>query len=110
MDKRTSIISDRDKGLKSSLKDELPQAWHRNCAFHIKKNLTKHVGGSGKFGRVSDLFWSIQGSRTRQQYQERMNKLHTLKKSAFDYLSKIDPDCWVLYPALEKGMHTTHVT
>ena len=95
----TVIISDRDKGLKSSLQEELPNAWHRYCAIHIKKNLCKHVGGSNCLGHKNERFWAIQAARTRVQYEERLKELAEIKESAANYLAQIDPECWVLYPA-----------
>ena len=41
--KPTSVVTDGDLSMSSAIKTMLPDATHRLCSFHLKKNATRHV-------------------------------------------------------------------
>jgi hypothetical protein len=66
---KTTVMSDRDKGLLSAEQVALPGAWYSYCAWHLAENIKK------KFGqKVRYAFWKLVYVQTLGQWTYALEK------------------------------------
>ncbi|CAA7021360.1 unnamed protein product [Microthlaspi erraticum] len=87
------IISDRCKGLLSSVKAELPKAEHRFCVKHICENLKKNHAGKDL---LKKYVWNVAWSCTMTAYRKNLQKLKEYDVSLFEDVLKMEPRNWTL--------------
>ena len=81
------IISNRDKGLRSSVAKLLPDAAHSYCCQHLSTNL-KNAHGT----ITANLFWSIAKARTKEKFQAALEKLSDHKNKATAWVKEVPPE------------------
>ncbi|CAA7055896.1 unnamed protein product [Microthlaspi erraticum] len=87
------IISDRCKGLLSSVKAELPKAEHRFCVKHIYENLKKNHAGKDL---LKKYVWNVAWSCTMTAYRKNLQKLKEYDVPLFEDVLKMEPRYWTL--------------
>ncbi|KAK1439423.1 hypothetical protein QVD17_05241 [Tagetes erecta] len=85
-----TFISDQHKGIIEAVKDIFPNAEHRQCTRHIYANFKKKYRGL----QFKSLFWAAANSTTKQFFEEKMEELKTISKSAYDHLMERNPTTW----------------
>ncbi|XP_023641252.1 uncharacterized protein LOC111831414 [Capsella rubella] len=85
------IISDRSKGIISSVKNELPNIEHRMCVKHIVDNLkTRH----GDKDLLKKLVWNLAWSYNHAEFEANLNKIRAYDRSLYDDVMKENPRSW----------------
>ncbi|KAE8219781.1 hypothetical protein CF326_g8878, partial [Tilletia indica] len=103
-DASTTVVSDRNAGLLSSIEGVLPNANSVYCCFHIAKNI-KDRHYSAAAGR---LYWTMVYARTKDRFDGQMARLKEVDKDAAEYLANIDAEKWATHAV--KGRRYGHVT
>ncbi|KAE8218850.1 hypothetical protein CF319_g7347 [Tilletia indica] len=92
-DASTTMVSDRNAGLLSSIEGVLPNANSVYCCFHIAKNI-KDRHYSAAAGR---LYWTIVYARTKDRFDGQMTRLKEVNKNAAEYLANNDAEKWATH-------------
>ncbi len=87
--KRFTFISDRDKGLETSMKEIFPENHHTYCQVHIKRNVKKHFGP-----KAADIVQKIGETFSSRQEGYWLYKLKEKNPAAYEYIEAIDPKTW----------------
>ena len=89
-----SFITDKQKGLEQALKglwgDGIPEAEHRHCARHLKKNFTKVF----KDKRLKSLLWKAAKSDTVRRFESAMEEIKVVDDEAYKWLMATGPHHW----------------
>ncbi|XP_025616609.1 uncharacterized protein [Arachis hypogaea] len=78
-------------GLLPALKEVMPHAKLRNCVMHMWKNFINRY----KDLYIRQVVWECARCTTVAEFKECMEKLKTVNKGAWEYLSKFEPETWV---------------
>lgn len=85
-----TILSDKHKGILSSVNQLLPNAEHRHCSRHFYGNLRKFFPDR----ELQKLFWRIVKSFDDKQFQHNMTLLRSKSVAAHDALLAHDVSRW----------------
>ncbi|KAG7563817.1 Zinc finger SWIM-type [Arabidopsis suecica] len=85
------IISDRSKGIISSVKNELPNAEHRMCVKHIVDNLK---GRHANKDLLKGLVWHLAWSYNDVDFKANLKKIRAYDLELYDDVMKEDPKSW----------------
>lgn len=100
-----TILSDRDKGLSSSVKRNFENASHNKCSFHIYGNLIKHCGSHKD---LKAYFYKCASATTVGSCVYFMGKIKEIGEKYFSYLSNIPKNEWVTaYQTLPTYMYSS---
>ncbi|KAL0246154.1 hypothetical protein GEMRC1_007368 [Eukaryota sp. GEM-RC1] len=101
-----TIISDRQKGLLSALRNVLPYCHHAYCVWHLAENAT----GKGS-KHAKPFIYQLARSTTIEEYNCLFEELNQVSPSAADYISRIEPEFWVecLFSGNRHGMITSNL-
>ncbi len=92
------VFGDRAEALLAGAKASGIQLVH--CTIHIMRNLYDNF--KGHFTKKhEELVWTLQGSVTEELFKDMLKIVGlVLSDAVAEYLGKIEPDMWVLYPNL----------
>ncbi|XP_062112870.1 uncharacterized protein LOC133824026 [Humulus lupulus] len=89
-----TFITDKQKGLKQSLKDlweeGVPEVEHRHCARHLEKNFIKVY----KDKKLKELLWKAAREVSVRRFEGVMEEIKKIDESAFDWLMEAGPQHW----------------
>ncbi|XP_019087287.1 PREDICTED: uncharacterized protein LOC109127218 [Camelina sativa] len=85
------IISDRSKGIISSVKNKLPNAEHRMCVKHIVDNLKNWRGDKDL---LKKMVWHLAWSYNHAEFEANLNKIRVYDLSLYDDVMKENPRSW----------------
>ena len=97
------FLSDREKGIETSLNEVLPRATHGYCVFHIQKNVKKHFHTA-----LNGLLFKAARAATVQDFKDVMREIQSINPAALEYIKGIDGNKWAR--AFFKGRRLGHVT
>ncbi len=100
------VFSDRDKGILNSVNSILPLAHHSFCVVHLERNIKSKFRTD--FGKI---LWPMAKAHSTSEFSFLMEKLQKMSPDAYDYISKISPQCFSLpfFPAPRFGHVTSNV-
>ncbi|GMF24662.1 unnamed protein product [Phytophthora fragariaefolia] len=100
-----TAVSDRMKGLIKAVELSFPQAGHRYCLVHNKRNITEtRKLTSGKRNLINEMA----GSDCENDFYLFFSELASTNKSAADKLAKIYKTFWVKYEFLAHNKLATY--
>lgn len=104
---KSTIMSDRDKGLISAEEILGPGIFRAHCCFHIRENFKTRFG----IRLTEKYFWSIAESKTPYDFNTRLQQLRFEKAPAAEYLEGINRELWVtaFFPGKRYGHHTSNI-
>jgi transposase-like protein len=86
------LISDRDKGIASAIKEVFPIATPAYCCQHIADNI------QSKFGvKFREPFWKMARAKTRKQFREILEEVQVENGAVALYIEDIPYDLWAQY-------------
>lgn len=85
-----SFISDRQKGLRETFKDLMPNVEHRFCMRHIYANFRKVFKGK----ELKDAMWRAVLVGTVWEHDAYMKKIEKMDVVAYNWLKKIPQEQW----------------
>ena len=97
------FLSDREKGIDSSLDEVLPQATHGYCVFHIQKNVKKQFHTT-----LDGLLFKAARAATVKAFKDVMEEIKAIHPAARAYIKGVDRNKWAR--AFFKARRLGHVT
>ena len=85
-----TFISDRDKGIITAVRDELPRNHHMHCTVHIARNVIQRKLGIYAAKAVRIIAECYDKPKEQKQFEILLNK----NKKAYNYLMAIEPNTW----------------
>ncbi|XP_057775123.1 uncharacterized protein LOC130994105 [Salvia miltiorrhiza] len=82
------IVSDQHISIANAIRNELPNATHGLCYYHLQNNL-KHHGKA-----VVELYRQAAFAYEKSDFTRAMNALKVMKRAAYDKLMGIGPEKW----------------
>ncbi|KAM0875264.1 hypothetical protein ACQ4PT_036948 [Festuca glaucescens] len=86
-----TIMSDKQKGLIKAVTELFPDSGHRFCVRHLWQNFNKNFKGEA----LKNQLWKCARSSTVGKWQENMDVMLVLSKTAHDWLEELAPSTWV---------------
>ncbi|KAE8182182.1 hypothetical protein CF336_g8641 [Tilletia laevis] len=104
-DAKTTIISDRQKGLLNAINEVLPDATEGYCCWHLAENVKTHFGV-----QIRKQFWGLVYAETKKKFDGLFAALKLANKAAAHYLSnaQLPHEHWASYAF--PGRRFDHVT
>nr|XP_025669758.1 uncharacterized protein LOC112769454 [Arachis hypogaea] len=84
------FISDMQKGLIPALREVMPGAHHRFCAWHLWQNFQKQW----KDSHLKSLLWKCVRAMTVQEFNGHMQSIKRVNEKAWAYLDKFPRQAW----------------
>jgi hypothetical protein len=102
---RFTLVTDRDKGLKSC-DNEFPLAYRGFCCQHIAANIKDKHGSLAQ-----DLFWKLAKARNIRNFDHTIDELKAVKPEALKYVRGIPASLWARYcfPGPRFGYLTSNI-
>ncbi|XP_023739034.1 uncharacterized protein LOC111887046 [Lactuca sativa] len=85
-----SLMSDQYKGLLKAVKEVLPIAEHKECAWHIVANFRKRFSGV----HYQTMFWKASKASTKPLFNASMKEIQVLNPVVYDYIMETNPKSW----------------
>ena len=106
-DAKITVISDQSKELEPVLAVEFFNAIHAYCCYHLDENLMQFHSGD----EVRNLFWKAVRAQSEIQFQEYLEAIQKLHKTAAEYLDQIPSQHWAKYaiPGPRYGHLTSNI-
>ncbi|XP_057788200.1 uncharacterized protein LOC131005315 [Salvia miltiorrhiza] len=82
------IVSDQHISIANAIRNELPNATHGLCYYHLQNNL-KHYGKA-----VVEVYRQAAFAYEKSDFNRAMNALKVMKRAAYDKLMGIGPEKW----------------
>ncbi|XP_057803308.1 uncharacterized protein LOC131018610 [Salvia miltiorrhiza] len=82
------IVSDQHISIANAIRNELPNATHGLCYYHLQNNL-KHYGKA-----VVEVYRQAAFAYEKSDFTRAMNALKVMKRAAYDKLMGIGPEKW----------------
>jgi hypothetical protein len=79
------------QGLIKAVRELFPDSGHRFCVRHLWQNFNKNFKGEV----LKNQLWKCARSSTTSKWQENMDEMLVLSKTAHDWLEELDPSTWV---------------
>lgn len=102
------VISDREKGLAQAVREEVPNASHSFCVFHIEKNIKSRFKTD-----TAGLIWKMAKAQNLNDFNLHMDQLRILKGApVYNFLNQIDPRFWArpFFPVPRFGHCTSNIS
>ncbi len=99
------VISDRQKGLRNTVRKHLPRARQAHCCRHLSENV------GAKFGKVStSQFWRAARARTEEAYRLATDDIKKNNSAMATYLEAIPASYWAFhaFPRPRYGQETSN--
>ncbi|XP_016178630.1 uncharacterized protein LOC107621106 [Arachis ipaensis] len=84
------FVSDMQKGLIPALREVMPGAHHRFCAWHLWQNFQKQW----KDSHLKSLLWKCVRAMTVQKFNGHMQSIKRVNEKAWAYLDKFPRQAW----------------
>ena len=100
------FLSDREKGIESSIKEVFPRACQGFCVFHIQKNVKKTFRTS-----LDGLIFKAAKAATVKEFEETLALMSALNSEAAAYIANIDRTKWAraFFPVRRLGHVTSNI-
>ena len=100
------FLSDREKGIETSIKEVFPQACQGFCVFHIQKNVKRAHHTS-----LDGLLFKAAKAATVKEFEEKLALMKALDDEAAAYIAEIDKAKWAraFFPVRRLGHVTSNI-
>lgn len=102
----TVIVSDRERGLLTSVESVVPGATHGYCCRHILNNIRSRFGA-----RMENPFWACVYAKVRGQFEEALSNVAETSEGCAEYIDTVEHQAWARYafPGRRYGMVTSNL-
>ena len=83
------FLSDREKGIESSLSKVIPAAKHGHCVFHIEKNVKTKFKTT-----LNGLLWRAAKCEGKDEFESVLREIESINMNAAAYVRNIPPETW----------------